>query len=210
MLDILNTELTRGIDDDWRTSVQRYPEVLDYYYGLVSWTVRPAWVPAGQTPYAPPMHGSPSRPSPGQGPAPRASNGGNGTAMGTVGESEDEGSSVDDVSISSSSSAAASPHYAKPPPPQPPPGAQQPYGAGGMGVGHGQPYEGRPVGPQGAPNMGVPYSGNVHGTGYRPAYNTGRGVNPNPHPYMYGSPTGYHHYTRRPPTYPGNGARGAG
>ena len=28
-------ELKRGIDDDWKASVQRYPEVLDYYYGLV-------------------------------------------------------------------------------------------------------------------------------------------------------------------------------
>ncbi|EPE08859.1 hypothetical protein F503_04446 [Ophiostoma piceae UAMH 11346] len=25
----------RGIDEDWQSSVQRYPEVLDYYYGLV-------------------------------------------------------------------------------------------------------------------------------------------------------------------------------
>jgi len=28
-------ELKRGIDEDWKASVQRYPEVLDYYYGLV-------------------------------------------------------------------------------------------------------------------------------------------------------------------------------
>lgn len=28
-------ELKRGIDDDWKTAVQRYPEVLEYYYGLV-------------------------------------------------------------------------------------------------------------------------------------------------------------------------------
>ena len=25
----------RGIDEDWQSSVQRYPEVLEYYYGLV-------------------------------------------------------------------------------------------------------------------------------------------------------------------------------
>jgi len=28
-------ELKRGIDEDWRRSVQSYPEVLDYFYGLV-------------------------------------------------------------------------------------------------------------------------------------------------------------------------------
>jgi len=30
-----NAELKRGIDADWRASVLRYPEVLDYFYGLV-------------------------------------------------------------------------------------------------------------------------------------------------------------------------------
>ncbi|KAK8159843.1 hypothetical protein IWX90DRAFT_389804 [Phyllosticta citrichinensis] len=30
-----NAELKRGIDNDWRLSVLRYPEVLDYFYGLV-------------------------------------------------------------------------------------------------------------------------------------------------------------------------------
>lgn len=28
-------ELKRWIDEDWKASVQRYPEVLEYYYGLV-------------------------------------------------------------------------------------------------------------------------------------------------------------------------------
>jgi hypothetical protein len=28
-------ELKRGIDEDWKASVQRYPEVLEYYYSLV-------------------------------------------------------------------------------------------------------------------------------------------------------------------------------
>lgn len=28
-------ELKRGVDEDWKAAVQRYPEVLDYYYGLV-------------------------------------------------------------------------------------------------------------------------------------------------------------------------------
>jgi hypothetical protein len=30
-----NAELKRGIDADWRASVLRYPEVLDYFYSLV-------------------------------------------------------------------------------------------------------------------------------------------------------------------------------
>jgi len=32
-----DAELKRGIDDDWRASVQRYPEVLEYFYSLVDW-----------------------------------------------------------------------------------------------------------------------------------------------------------------------------
>ncbi|KAL2061859.1 hypothetical protein VTL71DRAFT_7237 [Oculimacula yallundae] len=28
-------QLKRGIDEDWKASVQRYPEVLEYFYGLV-------------------------------------------------------------------------------------------------------------------------------------------------------------------------------
>jgi hypothetical protein len=31
-----DAELKRGIDEDWKASVQRYPEVLEYFYGLVS------------------------------------------------------------------------------------------------------------------------------------------------------------------------------
>jgi hypothetical protein len=30
-----HAELKRGIDADWRASVLRYPEVLDYFYSLV-------------------------------------------------------------------------------------------------------------------------------------------------------------------------------
>lgn len=30
-----NADLKRGIDADWRASVLRYPEVLDYFYSLV-------------------------------------------------------------------------------------------------------------------------------------------------------------------------------
>jgi hypothetical protein len=32
---IADAELKRGIDEDWKASVQRYPEVLEYFYGLV-------------------------------------------------------------------------------------------------------------------------------------------------------------------------------
>lgn len=31
----VDAELKRGIDEDWKASVQRYPEVLEYFYGLV-------------------------------------------------------------------------------------------------------------------------------------------------------------------------------
>jgi hypothetical protein len=31
--------LKRGIDEDWQASVQRYPEVLEYFYGLVELTI---------------------------------------------------------------------------------------------------------------------------------------------------------------------------
>ena len=30
-----DAELKRGIDEDWKSAVQRYPEVLEYYYNLV-------------------------------------------------------------------------------------------------------------------------------------------------------------------------------
>lgn len=33
------TALKRGIDEDWQASVQRYPEVLEYFYGLVELTL---------------------------------------------------------------------------------------------------------------------------------------------------------------------------
>lgn len=31
--------LKRGIDEDWQASVQRYPDVLEYFYGLVEFTL---------------------------------------------------------------------------------------------------------------------------------------------------------------------------
>jgi hypothetical protein len=32
-------QLKRGIDEDWQSSVQRYPEVLEYFYSLVELTL---------------------------------------------------------------------------------------------------------------------------------------------------------------------------
>jgi hypothetical protein len=32
-----HAKLKQGIDADWRAAVVRYPEVLDYFYGLVDW-----------------------------------------------------------------------------------------------------------------------------------------------------------------------------
>lgn len=34
-----HADLKRGIDADWRTSVLRYPDVLDYFYGLVQLSI---------------------------------------------------------------------------------------------------------------------------------------------------------------------------
>ena len=34
-----HAELKRGIDADWRASVLRYPDVLDYFYGLVQLSI---------------------------------------------------------------------------------------------------------------------------------------------------------------------------
>lgn len=47
MLDQVNLDLQRGIDDDWRVAVQRYPEVLDYFYAMVAWTVRGDYISSG-------------------------------------------------------------------------------------------------------------------------------------------------------------------
>ncbi|KAH9887120.1 hypothetical protein F4778DRAFT_786419 [Xylariomycetidae sp. FL2044] len=35
----LQVNLKRGIDEDWQSSVQRYPEVLEYFYSLVALTL---------------------------------------------------------------------------------------------------------------------------------------------------------------------------
>ncbi|PSR83682.1 hypothetical protein BD289DRAFT_461227 [Coniella lustricola] len=43
-------ELKRAIDEDWQVSVQRYPEVLQYYYGLVDFTVPDEDAPSIQSP----------------------------------------------------------------------------------------------------------------------------------------------------------------
>jgi len=36
----------QGVDEDWRRSCLRYPEVLDYYYNLVEFAVPPERDPA--------------------------------------------------------------------------------------------------------------------------------------------------------------------
>ncbi|KAF8421481.1 hypothetical protein EV426DRAFT_609384 [Tirmania nivea] len=55
MLDRVNLDLRRGIDDDWRVAVQRYPEVLDYFYAMVAWTVRGDYISSGTgVPMVPP------------------------------------------------------------------------------------------------------------------------------------------------------------
>ncbi|KAI9665606.1 MAG: hypothetical protein M1829_005686 [Trizodia sp. TS-e1964] len=59
-IDIQNAdfELKRGIDEDWRTSVRRYPEVLDYFYNLVKMSL-----PSDQSPKVlDPQIGGPGEP----------------------------------------------------------------------------------------------------------------------------------------------------
>lgn len=43
-------ELKRGIDADWQASVQRYPEVLEYFYNLVTLTLPAEDEPAVRNP----------------------------------------------------------------------------------------------------------------------------------------------------------------
>ncbi|KAI1007753.1 hypothetical protein K3495_g483 [Podosphaera aphanis] len=38
-LALADAEHKRGVDEDWKLSVQRYPEVLEYFYGLVEFTL---------------------------------------------------------------------------------------------------------------------------------------------------------------------------
>jgi hypothetical protein len=42
--------LKRGIDEDWQASVQRYPEVLEYFFGLVELTLPAEDEPAVKEP----------------------------------------------------------------------------------------------------------------------------------------------------------------
>lgn len=42
--------LKRGIDEDWQASVQRYPEVLEYFFGLVELTLPAEDEPAVKDP----------------------------------------------------------------------------------------------------------------------------------------------------------------
>ncbi|KAF2170021.1 hypothetical protein M409DRAFT_64404 [Zasmidium cellare ATCC 36951] len=45
-----NTILQQGVDQDWRTSCLRYPEVLDYYFGLVEFGLPSDKAPAIREP----------------------------------------------------------------------------------------------------------------------------------------------------------------
>lgn len=50
--------LKRGIDEDWQSSVQRYPEVLEYFYSLVELTLPPDNEPAVKDPPLSALSGS--------------------------------------------------------------------------------------------------------------------------------------------------------
>lgn len=50
--------LKRGIDEDWQASVQRYPEVLEYFYSLVELTLPPDDEPSVKDPPLSALHGS--------------------------------------------------------------------------------------------------------------------------------------------------------
>ncbi|KAL7627592.1 hypothetical protein AAE478_001785 [Parahypoxylon ruwenzoriense] len=50
--------LKRGIDEDWQSSVQRYPEVLEYFYSLVELTLPPDDEPAVKDPPLSALSGS--------------------------------------------------------------------------------------------------------------------------------------------------------
>jgi len=45
-----DAELQRGIDEDWATVLQRYPEVIEYYYGLMDLTLPAADEPSVRDP----------------------------------------------------------------------------------------------------------------------------------------------------------------
>ncbi|KAH7353770.1 hypothetical protein B0T11DRAFT_331683 [Plectosphaerella cucumerina] len=51
-------ELKRGIDEDWQASVQRYPEVLEYFFSLVSLALPPDDDPSVKDPPLSALSGS--------------------------------------------------------------------------------------------------------------------------------------------------------
>lgn len=51
-------QLKRGIDEDWQASVQRYPEVLEYFYSLVELTLPDDDEPAVKDPPLSALSGS--------------------------------------------------------------------------------------------------------------------------------------------------------
>ncbi|KAI0206497.1 hypothetical protein F4808DRAFT_122232 [Astrocystis sublimbata] len=50
--------LKRGIDDDWQSSVQRYPEVLEYFFGLVEMNLPADDDPSVKDPPLSALHGA--------------------------------------------------------------------------------------------------------------------------------------------------------
>lgn len=66
-------QLKRGIDEDWQASVQRYPEVLEYFYSLVELTLPDDNEPAVKDPPLSALSGSRKAGRRGGGPATIAS-----------------------------------------------------------------------------------------------------------------------------------------
>ncbi|KAI1845811.1 hypothetical protein JX265_000010 [Neoarthrinium moseri] len=57
-LDHANAALKRGVDEDWQASVQRYPEVLEYFYSLVELSLPSDDEPAVKDPPLSALNGS--------------------------------------------------------------------------------------------------------------------------------------------------------
>jgi len=57
-LQAAQASLKRGIDEDWQSSVQRYPEVLEYFFGLVEMQLPPEDDPAVKDPPLSALNGS--------------------------------------------------------------------------------------------------------------------------------------------------------
>ncbi|KAF7871800.1 hypothetical protein EAF04_003907 [Stromatinia cepivora] len=78
---LADSELKRGIDEDWRASVQRYPEVLEYFFSLVELSLPSDEEPGVRDPPLSALGGGGrkvrlSEPGPQRGSTPAASDGG--------------------------------------------------------------------------------------------------------------------------------------